>query len=82
MMLRLTTLLLMSFSILSGCFPTPEEIETEADFCAIEEMRRFTQEEWDWRSVNAPVNLRRDIKTNTAWEREECDLYAERLASK
>ncbi len=69
----------MSFLTLSGCLQ-PTEVEVEADFCAIEEMRRFTQDEWDWRSKNAPANLRRDVKTNTAWDREECDQYADRQA--
>lgn len=71
----------MTCFALTGC-STPTEVETEADFCAIEEPRRFSQEEWDWRSENAPWNLRKDVKTNTAWEREECDLYAERQAAK
>jgi hypothetical protein len=41
-----------------------------ADFCDIEEPRRFTQAELDWRAANAPWNLRRDFKTNISWDRE------------
>jgi hypothetical protein len=41
-----------------------------ADFCDIEEPRRFTQDELDWRAANAPWNLRRDFKTNMSWDRE------------
>jgi hypothetical protein len=41
-------------------------------FCDVEEPRRFSQEELDWRSANAPWNLRRDFKTNATWDREEC----------
>jgi len=43
---------------------------TEALFCDVEEPRRFTQEEVDWRAKNAPWNLRRDYKTNLTFERE------------
>ena len=48
---------------------TPPVIE-EALFCDIEEKRKFTQAEIDWRAVNAPWNLARDYRTNLAWERE------------
>lgn len=50
----------------------PSEIPTGPLFCDVEEPRRFTQGEWDWRSANAPWNLRRDVKTNAAWA-EECE---------
>ena len=39
-------------------------------FCDVEEQRKFSQEELDWRSDNAPWNLRRDFKTNVTWDRE------------
>ncbi len=57
----------------AGCFgrDVPPEV-TAALFCDIEEPRRFTQAELDWRAANAPENLRRDFKTNLAWERENC----------
>ena len=75
----LTVLLLMTCFALSGCLKATE-VETEADFCAVEEPRRFTQEQWDWRKVNDQVNLRKDVKTNTAWDREKCEEYAARAA--
>jgi hypothetical protein len=43
---------------------------TEAAFCDVEEPRRFSQEELDWRSAHAPWNVRRDFKTNETWDRE------------
>lgn len=58
--------------LLTGCF-RPSEVtvpSTEAVFCDVEEPRRFSQEELDWRAANAPWNLRRDFKTNTTWDRE------------
>ena len=57
--------------LLAGC-AQPEPIPTGPLFCDVEEPRRFTQDEWDWRSANAPWNLRRDVKTNAAWA-EECE---------
>ena len=58
-------------SLLIGCSPQPRLIsDGKANFCDIEEPRRFSQVELDWRSENAPANLRRDFKTNTAWDRE------------
>lgn len=57
---------------LSGCSQpeTPEILDEPVLFCDVEEARRFSQEELDWRSANAPWNLRRDFKTNTTWDRE------------
>jgi len=46
---------------------------TDALFCDVEEERRFSQAEIDWRAANAPWNLRRDYKTNLTYER-ECDV--------
>jgi len=77
---KLTAPLLMSFWILTGCSGPAEVTKIAADFCAIEEQRKFSQEEWDWRAAHAPWNLRRDVKTNTAYEREECATYLERTA--
>lgn len=60
--------------LIVGCSPLPPPpTQTEALFCDIEEQRVFTQRELDWRSANAPENLRLDFKTNLAWEREECE---------
>lgn len=64
------TVLSLTF-LMSGCAqPEPIEVEERALFCDVEEPRRFTQEELDWRAANAPWNLRRDFKTNKAWDRE------------
>jgi len=72
-MQQLTTYLILAASlILAGCSPQPPVTapSTEALFCDVEEPRRFTQEEVDWRAKNAPWNLRRDYKTNLTFERE------------
>lgn len=54
-----------------GLFNQTEPIIVDdALFCDVEEPRRFTQVELDWRSANAPWNLRRDFKTNKTWDRE------------
>jgi len=60
----------------AGCFRQPEPMPTEALFCDVEEKRRFSQEEIDWRSDNAPWNLRRDFATNLSYER-ECEVDGE-----
>ncbi len=56
----------------SGCLrPPPVIVEApDAKFCDVEEPRRFTQDELDWRAANAPWNLRKDFKTNLTHERE------------
>jgi len=73
-MTRLLTILVISLFLMAGsCLRTPEPVVTEALFCDVEEPRRFTQEEIDWRAIHAPWNLRRDYRTNLAWEREECE---------
>lgn len=56
----------------AGCSPQPPAVvaSTEAIFCDVEEKRRFTQEEINWRAEHAPWNLRRDYKTNLTYERE------------
>ena len=59
----------------AGC-STKEMVAVSAEgalFCDVEEMRKFTQVELDWRAVNAPWNLRKDYKTNLTYER-ECDV--------
>ena len=56
--------------LLSGC-SRPQVVQSDAAlFCDVEEPRRFTQEELNWRAANAAWNLRRDYKTNTTWDRE------------
>lgn len=57
------------------CQPPPPEVipSSEPLFCLTEEKRQFTQEEVDWRLINAPWNLQRDFRTNLAWEDEACE---------
>jgi hypothetical protein len=64
-------ILILSMFLITGCAPDPILVpDGAADFCDIEEPRRFTQAELDWRAENAPWNLRRDFKTNISWDRE------------
>ena len=56
--------------LIAGCDQKEPTIIEEALFCDVEEPRRFSQAEIDWRSENAPWNLRKDYKTNLTWERE------------
>ena len=39
-------------------------------YCALPqtEQRKFTYEEWDWRSANAPWNLTKDVSVNKVRE--------------
>lgn len=62
--------MLCVLSLITGCSPREAEVSQEPLFCDVEEPRRFTQAELDWRAANAPANLRRDFKTNTTWDRE------------
>lgn len=58
-------------SLTTGCSQTPLiDLEPPVEFCDVEEPRRFTQEELDWRAEHAPWNLRLDFKTNSTWDRE------------
>ena len=67
---------LLTFSAISmlflttGCGQKEIEVDTSARFCDVEEPRRFSQEEIDWRAANAAWNLRKDFATNLTWERE------------
>jgi hypothetical protein len=64
-------MLISSMCLITGCVADPIMVpDGAADFCDIEEPRRFTQAELDWRAENAPWNLRRDFKTNISWDRE------------
>jgi len=49
-------------------------------FCLVEEKRSFTQDEFDWRVVNAPWNLNRDLQTNTTYEDADCDAVLARAS--
>jgi hypothetical protein len=62
--------------LITGCSPKVVASK-EALFCDVEEKRKFTQEELDWRAANAPWNLRKDFKTNKTWEREACKTEKE-----
>ena len=72
--LSLTATLVM-LSILTGCSTKPVPV-VEAFFCDVEEPRKFSQEEIDWRVANAPWNLRKDFKTNETGKR-ECDWFTQ-----
>lgn len=62
----------------AGMCQKPEPVASDdALFCDIEEPRRFTQTQVDWRSVNDVANFRRDLQTNLAWDAEQCDTVAE-----
>ena len=71
-MLKLTTCLILLLCLPAGsCLRSPAVVaSTEALFCDVEEKRRFTQEEINWRAAHAPWNLKRDYKTNLTYERE------------
>jgi len=56
--------------LLTGCGQKEPAAIEEPLFCDVEEPRKFSQEELDWRAENAPWNLRRDYKTNLTWDRE------------
>jgi len=60
----------------AGMCQEPQEVipSSEPLFCDIEEKRLFTQEEIEWRLINAPWNLKRDFRTNLAWDDEGCDV--------
>lgn len=74
--MRLITCLIFVPFLITGCSPAPAVVaSTEAAFCDVEEKRRFSKEEVEWRAANAPWNLRRDYKTNLTYER-ECEAEA------
>ena len=58
-------------SLIVGCGPSPIPPVIEAAlFYDVEEERRFSQDEINWRTANAPWNLARDYRTNLTFERE------------
>ena len=67
--MKFLTVILAPF-LIAGCSPRQQAVIKAALFCDVEEPRRFTQAEIDWRAKNAPWNLRKDYKTNLTWERE------------
>lgn len=74
MKLTILTLTTCALFLNGGCslFQKPEVVVVPDDqplFCDVEDPRRFTQAELDERAAKYPANLRRDFKTNTAWDR-------------
>lgn len=59
--------------LITGCASDIPAVVEAPLFCDVEEPRRFTQAELDWRAAHAPANLRRDFKTNMTWDRECAD---------
>lgn len=70
--MRLITCLIFLMCLPAGSCLKPDLVvaSTDAAFCDVEEKRRFTKQEIEWRAANAPWNLRRDYKTNLTYERE------------
>ena len=66
----LTTLAILTFPLIGCSTPTPPVVDEGPLFCDVEEKRKFSQAEIDWRAANAPWNLTRDFRTNLTWERE------------
>lgn len=63
MLSKMLPLMILPAALLSGC----EKIQPSEPaplFCDHAELRRFSQAEIDWRAVNAPTNLRKDIAQN------------------
>jgi len=56
--------------IAAGCSNPLAPVEPELAFCDAAEPRKFSQLEIDWRSENAPANLRKDFQDNTTGARE------------
>jgi len=73
---RFPTMALLALLTASGCSMVAPG-EPVLAFCDAAEPRRFSQVEIDWRSANAPSNLRRDFKDNTTGTR-ECGWFADR----
>lgn len=48
----------------------PQAVYLGPLFCDVEEPRRFSRAEIEWRQENAPWNLARDYRTNLTWDRE------------
>ena len=69
LMLRLTMGCLILLT-LGGCLHHQPSEPPKLAFCDAEESRRFSQAEVDWRTVHAPANFRRDLKTNKTGARE------------
>lgn len=64
-------LILASLFLMNGCAKPEIEVTQDPKFCNLYEPRKFSQQEIDWRSANAPWNLRRDITNNKDFD-DEC----------
>lgn len=60
---------LCTMFLVTGCETVMVPSE-EPLFCDVEQPRRFTTEQLDWRIENDNENLRLDFKTNKTWDRE------------
>jgi hypothetical protein len=65
LIMRLLALVVVAY-LLTGCEDKTKLTEPRfyEIYCGIEDQRRFTQAEWDWRQANAGWNLDRDIAVN------------------
>lgn len=72
-MLKLITfpLVILTLFLTTGCAKyVPNAVVEEPSVCDVEQMRKFSQTELDWRAEYAPWNLALDFKTNKTLERE------------
>jgi hypothetical protein len=76
----LMTLTILTFPLIGCGQKEPTPVIEEALFCDVEEPRKFSQAEIDWRSANAPWNLARDYRTNLTWDRECADKVRQSAA--
>lgn len=60
----------LAMSLMAGSCLKPEPAIEGALFCDVTTLRKFTQAEIDWRSANAPWNLKKDYAQNLTFERE------------
>jgi|TARA_R110000868_G_scaffold276708_1_gene536427 hypothetical protein len=70
LMMKLLALVVVA-SLLIGCDDRTKLTEARfyETYCEIEDQRRFSQAEWDWRQINASWNLDRDIAVNLRREK-------------
>lgn len=57
------------------------ERDLQLRFCDAVTLRKFTEEEVEWRAENAPENLKRDYAQNLTYERECLGLGGQKLQS-
>lgn len=70
--MRLLLILALTMPLTAGsCLKQAPPIEKPGpEFCDVEDPRRFTRTEWNYRVENFPDNLAKDIRTNLTWDRE------------